>query len=69
MSRVQLALAEGLPTSVEEQTTCCYALQDKVWVDDPDGVPWEVYTMLADAPETACASGHGCAPVGAGAGA
>ena len=28
--------------------TCCYAVQDKVWVDDPDGAPWEVYTVLAD---------------------
>jgi len=25
---------------------CCYAVQDKVWVDDPDGAPWEVYTVL-----------------------
>ncbi|HET9690733.1 MAG TPA: ArsI/CadI family heavy metal resistance metalloenzyme [Acidimicrobiales bacterium] len=41
--------AGGLATSVEEQTTCCYALQDKVWVDAPDGEPWEVYTVLADA--------------------
>jgi hypothetical protein len=32
------------------QTTCCYAVQDKVWVHDPDGAPWEVYTVLADAP-------------------
>ncbi|HUZ21137.1 MAG TPA: ArsI/CadI family heavy metal resistance metalloenzyme [Acidimicrobiales bacterium] len=40
---------EGLSTVVEEQTTCCYALQDKVWVNDPDGAPWEVYTVLADA--------------------
>lgn len=31
-------------------TTCCYATQDKVWVTDPDGAPWEVYTVLADAP-------------------
>ncbi|MBL7486708.1 VOC family protein [Frankia sp. AgB1.9] len=38
----------GLATAVEENTTCCYALQDKVWVDDPDGAPWEVYTVLAD---------------------
>ena len=30
---------------------CCYAVQDKVWVNDPDGAPWEVYTVLADAPE------------------
>ena len=41
--------AEGLATSVEEQTSCCYALQDKVWVHGPDAEPWEVYTVLADA--------------------
>ncbi|BAZ38239.1 hypothetical protein NIES4101_41750 [Calothrix sp. NIES-4101] len=33
----------------ENQVTCCYALQDKVWVHDSDGVPWEIYTVLADA--------------------
>jgi predicted enzyme related to lactoylglutathione lyase len=38
---------EGLATA-EESGTCCYAVQDKVWVDDPDGAPWEVYTVLAD---------------------
>ncbi|WP_261555566.1 ArsI/CadI family heavy metal resistance metalloenzyme [Frankia tisae] len=38
----------GLETAVEENTTCCYAVQDKVWVDDPDGAPWEVYTVLSD---------------------
>jgi len=43
----------GLVTAVEENTACCYALQDKVWVDDPDGAPWEVYTVLADVAETA----------------
>jgi catechol 2,3-dioxygenase-like lactoylglutathione lyase family enzyme len=42
--------AAGLATAPEENTTCCYALQDKVWVNDPDGAPWEVYTVLADAP-------------------
>jgi catechol 2,3-dioxygenase-like lactoylglutathione lyase family enzyme len=40
---------QGLPTAVEEQTACCYALQDKVWVDGPGGEPWEIYTVLADA--------------------
>jgi len=40
----------GIETEVQEQTTCCYAVQDKVWVNDPDGAPWEVYTVLADAP-------------------
>jgi catechol 2,3-dioxygenase-like lactoylglutathione lyase family enzyme len=38
----------GLETATEEEVACCYALQDKVWVDDPDGAPWEVYTVLAD---------------------
>lgn len=41
---------EGLDTTVEEETTCCFAVQDKVWVNAPDGEPWEVYTVLADAP-------------------
>lgn len=41
---------EGIHTRTEEQVSCCYAVQDKVWVDDPDGAPWEVYTVLADAP-------------------
>ena len=41
---------EGLEPTIEDQTVCCYALQDKAWVNDPDGAPWEVYTVLADAP-------------------
>jgi catechol 2,3-dioxygenase-like lactoylglutathione lyase family enzyme len=40
---------EGLPTATEDQVSCCYAVQDKVWVDDPSGAPWEIYTVLADA--------------------
>jgi catechol 2,3-dioxygenase-like lactoylglutathione lyase family enzyme len=43
--------AAGLPTRVEDGTTCCYALQDKVWVNGPGGERWEVYTVLADAPD------------------
>jgi hypothetical protein len=35
---------------VPESGACCYAEQEKVWVHDPDGAPWEVYTVLADAP-------------------
>ena len=34
--------SEGLATAAEEQTTCCYALQDKVWVHGPGGEPWEI---------------------------
>lgn len=41
--------SEGLATAKEESVTCCYALQDKVWVDGADGEPWEIYTVLADA--------------------
>ena len=54
MTKAGAALqAEGLPTTVEEQTSCCYAVQDKVWVHGPDAEPWEVYTVLADAPAMA----------------
>lgn len=41
----------GLLTAVENDTTCCYAVQDKVWVRGPGAEPWEVYTVKADAPE------------------
>jgi catechol 2,3-dioxygenase-like lactoylglutathione lyase family enzyme len=44
-------VGEGLDPDIQESTTCCYAVQDKTWVDDPDGAPWEVYTVLADAPD------------------
>jgi catechol 2,3-dioxygenase-like lactoylglutathione lyase family enzyme len=40
---------EGLASTAEDEVTCCYAVQDKVWVDAPDGEPWEIYTVLADA--------------------
>jgi catechol 2,3-dioxygenase-like lactoylglutathione lyase family enzyme len=40
----------GLAAFDEKDTTCCYALQDKVWVHDPAGVPWEVYTVKDDDP-------------------
>ncbi len=53
----------GLETLEQEATTCCYAVQDKVWVHDPDGAPWEVYTVLADAPGNDIAGGTGCATV------
>jgi catechol 2,3-dioxygenase-like lactoylglutathione lyase family enzyme len=38
----------GLSTATEDEVACCYAVQDKVWVDAPDGEPWEIYTVLAD---------------------
>ena len=41
--------SQGLATAVEDDVTCCFAVQDKVWVSSPEGVPWEFYTVLADA--------------------
>lgn len=38
----------------EDQTTCCYAVQDKAWVTDPDGEDWEVYAVLEDSETFAC---------------
>jgi len=40
--------SDGLATATEDQVECCFALQDKVWVDGPDGEPWEIYTVLGD---------------------
>ncbi|HUQ63039.1 MAG TPA: ArsI/CadI family heavy metal resistance metalloenzyme [Acidimicrobiales bacterium] len=39
---------EGMATAVEDDVACCYARQDKVWVDGPSGEPWEIYTVLDD---------------------
>jgi catechol 2,3-dioxygenase-like lactoylglutathione lyase family enzyme len=42
---------EGLASVDERGTTCCYAKQDKFWVEGtPGGERWEVYTVLADSP-------------------
>jgi catechol 2,3-dioxygenase-like lactoylglutathione lyase family enzyme len=40
--------AAGLTTRDEMRTSCCYALQDKSWVADPDGNQWEVFVVLED---------------------
>lgn len=57
VARAQVRLAaEGLSTATEEAVDCCFATQDKVWVDAPDGEPWEIYTVLADS------DGVGCSP-------
>jgi lactoylglutathione lyase len=39
---------DGLATSTEDGVACCYARQDKVWVEGPSGEPWEIYTVLED---------------------
>ena len=50
VSSAQSRLAQqDLATASEEGVACCYAVQDKVWVDDPDGAPWEIYTVIDNA--------------------
>ena len=43
--------ARGVVSEEEKREACCYALQDKFWVTDPDGNRWEVYTVLEDIEE------------------
>ena len=57
--------AEGLATVAEQDSACCYAVQDKVWVTGPGDEPWEVYTVKGDADtldkqagSTCCAPAH-----------
>ena len=47
---------QGLSTFDEMQTNCCYAIQDKTWVRDPDGNEWEAFVVLEDnlAESTSC---------------
>ena len=61
----------GLATAEEHDTTCCYALQDKVWVTGPGKEPWEVYVVKADAdtlekagtaPDACCGTTACCTP-------
>ena len=55
--------AEGLATATEEDTACCYAVQDKVWVTGPGDEPWEVYVVKGDADTLdKAASSVCCAP-------
>ena len=49
--------AAGLASTEERDTTCCYARQEKFWLDGaPDGERWEIYTVLADSPTFAAPS-------------
>lgn len=47
--------ADGLEQHIQENVSCCYAVQDKTWVQGPDNA-WEFYTVLADAPSLGCAT-------------
>jgi catechol 2,3-dioxygenase-like lactoylglutathione lyase family enzyme len=54
------ATSEGFEMKIEDQTTCCFAVQDKVWIDGPEN-SWEFYTVLADADVMKDASSECCA--------
>ena len=53
----QARLTDDGVDAVEESGTCCFAKQDKVWVDGPDGA-WEIYTVLADSDTFGASSVH-----------
>jgi len=59
-ARLRLKQA-GLATFDEMDTECCYARQDKIWVTDPDGTPWEVFTVLEDVEHAPRAAAACCA--------
>jgi len=62
--------AAGLATATEEDTACCYAVQDKVWVTGPGNEPWEVYVVKGDADTLdKAADSVCCAPAATAAGA
>jgi catechol 2,3-dioxygenase-like lactoylglutathione lyase family enzyme len=50
----------GYAVDVETDETCCYAVQKKVWVTDPDGRRWETYFVIADVQERDDASSPVC---------
>jgi predicted enzyme related to lactoylglutathione lyase len=59
--------AAGLASVDERDTTCCYARQDKFWVEGtPSGERWEVYTVLADSPSPGATDGEDCRCCGTG---
>jgi catechol 2,3-dioxygenase-like lactoylglutathione lyase family enzyme len=62
--------AAGIQTRVERDSACCYSVQDKVWVADPDGNAWEVFVVIAAESERRFKASSSCAPAsGAAAGA
>ena len=58
--------ASGLPLREEMGSNCCYSNQDKFWVQDPDGVEWEIYHLNYDLEDDLVASTQGatcCTPL------
>jgi catechol 2,3-dioxygenase-like lactoylglutathione lyase family enzyme len=54
----------GLQVNDPERSECCYALQDKFWITDPDGNEWEIYTVLRDVETMGVDAGACCVEKG-----
>jgi catechol 2,3-dioxygenase-like lactoylglutathione lyase family enzyme len=68
MTMRQTWIDAGLITRDEMQTNCCYAIQDKTWVEDPDGNQWEVFVVLEDnlAASAVCCTSDSAEPISIG---
>ena len=54
--------ARGIVSDEEKREACCYAIQDKFWLTDPDGNRWEVYTVLEDVEDESREAKAACCP-------
>ena len=54
--------ARGIVSEEEKREACCYALQEKFWLSDPDGNRWEVYTVLEDIEDASREARTACCP-------
>jgi lactoylglutathione lyase len=52
---------QGLDQHVQENVSCCFAIQDKTWITGPEN-DWEFYTVLSDAPAMSCSTDDECCP-------
>lgn len=57
-SNTERVVNAGLPVEIDDPHSCCFATQEKSWTQDLDGVPWELYTVVADT------AGFGASPRG-----
>lgn len=53
----------GLEQEIQDNVTCCFAVQDKTWIKGPEN-DWEFYTVLADAPTMSCGTDDPCCAEG-----
>lgn len=57
LNELQNSLNEaGLDIESKPQTSCCYAISDKHWITDPQGIAWEIFNTLSSSPVFGCDS-------------